>query len=93
MKYKRGDLLLVTWSDIVSESGWTEKEELELAKCVSVGFFTMLKDKNLYLHASFSDDAIGDRIVIPKSVIKSTKILDASRELSQTKGLPKGKEK
>lgn len=75
MKPTLGNLICVTWVDIQSDSNWTTEETLEPALCVSVGFFNGYRGGNLRIHASYNDQDIGDRIVIPKSVIKDITII------------------
>lgn len=70
MKPSVGDLVKVTWVDIQSDSSWTDNETLEPAVCTSYGIFNGYKKGNLYLYASFNDTDIGDRSVIPESLIK-----------------------
>lgn len=70
MKPSYGDLVKVIWNDIQSDSSWTQEEHLEPAVCVSYGFFNGFKDKCIRLYSSYNEHEIGDRTVIPKSVIR-----------------------
>lgn len=76
MNAKPGDLVMVEWYDIQSDSGWAERHwKLEPMLCVSCGIFYSNEGKVVRLHASYNDDDIGDRIAIPESVVKSIKLI------------------
>ena len=78
MKPKHGDLVKVMWIDPRSDASWIEKndEDLTPALCTNVGYFNYIKEGNLYLYASYHDDSIGDRIVIPYRLVKEMKKLN-----------------
>lgn len=70
-----GDLIKVTWIDIHSDSGWISEEILEPAHCTNVGIFNGFHKGNIRMFASFNEWDIGDRITIPKNVIKDITVL------------------
>lgn len=47
---KKGDLVLVEWDDIQTDSGWKELDEnVKPAECKSVGFVTVVRPRYVVL--------------------------------------------
>lgn len=90
MKARHGDLIKVVWNDIRGDSSWTDlPDELSLAECTNFGIFNCIKDKNVYLFASFHDESVGDRIVIPQTLVKSITIIKKNVYGRKKSGNPK----
>jgi hypothetical protein len=71
-----GDLVRVIWIDIQSDSGWENgKWKLEPAECTTFGVFYGYEKSVLRLFASFNSEDRGERIVIPKCVVKDIKVI------------------
>lgn len=71
-KFQKYDILVVSWLDIVSESKWHNKEEVENAEAVSVktiGFFLDNKKRQLRIAHSIAKDGDCDVTVIPYGCI------------------------
>lgn len=84
MKPQPGDLVRVEWLDPQSESGWTEKWDLQPSLCVNYGVFFGYENGCLRLFAGFNDaHEMGDKIVIPKSLIQG-KIKVIKRNVRKT---------
>ena len=73
--YSAGDLIEVTWNDIVIEASWTESSELEEfpkeASCKSTGYF-VTKNKGFIILAATSgvyDTSLNGIAYIPNGCI------------------------
>lgn len=77
MEPQFGDLVRVDWIDIQSDSTWIGREEetLKPAVCTSYGIFNGQDNGVLRLFGSYNEDDIGDRIVMPESVVESIVII------------------
>ena len=81
-KFKPKKFVLITWQDICSYNDW---KNLELAKkdtiaiCYSTGFIIEKNNKNTVICSDWSKDEdsieVGNRNVIPNSVIKKIEVL------------------
>ncbi len=80
-KYKYGDLLLVSWKDIVSDVSWSSMESASAllpADCKSVGWFLNEDKEVIRIFSHVNDLHCSDYTVIPKGVIvKIIRILKA----------------
>ncbi len=78
VKYKLGDLIIITWLDAVENPAWqsVDKAATEpLAKCVSVGWFLNKDKKAIRISATVCFDSSRNVNVIPvKWVEKIIKI-------------------
>jgi hypothetical protein len=80
MKFKK--FVLITWEDICSYSDWknidTAKKDT-VAICYSAGFIIEKNKKNTIICSDWSSDIdgieVGNRNVIPNSVIKKVEVL------------------
>jgi len=66
--------LLVTWLDIVSDSAWHGKADIEKVQAMRVqtlGFFLQNKKKDLKVAHSITGDGDSDYTIIPWTVISS----------------------
>ena len=64
--------LLVYWTDIISDSSWHSKDEIDKIQAVpirTVGFFLQNKKKELKIGHSIADDSSCDYTVIPWCVV------------------------
>lgn len=80
-----GDLVRVEWRDPQSDSAWVVKSEEDLmpAQCTHIGFFNCIKNRNLYIYASYHGESIGDRTVIPMVLVKNIHILNERKNTSR----------
>jgi hypothetical protein len=77
MTPKVGDLVKVMWIDIQSDGGWESgKWGLEPAECTTFGIFYGYDKGMMRLFASFNLEDKGERIVIPRSVVKKITIVE-----------------
>jgi len=70
--------LQVSWTDIVSDAAWHDRDEIEKADTAmiqTIGFFLQNKKKSLKLAHSVTDDGASDYTIIPWAVIKQIKEL------------------
>lgn len=77
--FPRYTKLMVVWSDIISDSSWHGRDEIDKAQSVQVqtlGFFLQNKKKDLKLAHSVVDDGDSDYTCIPWSVIKTIEELE-----------------
>lgn len=75
-KFPKYTQLLVTWLDIISDSSWHNKSEIEKAQAMRVqtlGFFLQNKRKDLKIAHSITDDGDSDYTVIPWACVDSIK--------------------
>ncbi len=73
-KFPKFTKLMVTWTDIISDSAWHGKEEVEKAQAMRVqtlGFFLQNKRKDIKLAHSVTDDGDSDYTIIPWSVVSN----------------------
>lgn len=71
-KIKSGDLLIITWSDIVEKSSWLSDEEaqgFQPVSCKNVGWFVNTDESNVRITSSVADDGDKNITVIPKGTI------------------------
>ena len=65
----------IVWEDIVGDStlvGFEDFKKMKTADIVSIAYILYNDSKYLYTFSSYSDDGhFGDRIIIPKGVVKS----------------------
>jgi len=80
MKFKK--FVLITWEDICAFSDWKNLESAKkdnVAICYSAGFIIEKNKKNTIICSDWSTDAegteVGNRNVIPNSVIKKVEVL------------------
>jgi len=73
-KLKKGDIILVEWSDACSSARWWKDSEAKHwgkhgAPCKSIGFFFGINKTYLTLYANKSPEEVGQLMNIPKSII------------------------
>ena len=80
MKFKK--FVLITWEDICAFSDWKNLESAKkdnVAICYSAGFIIEKNKKNTIICSDWSTDVdgteVGNRNVIPNSVIKKVEVL------------------
>ena len=81
-KLKYGDLLKVSWDDIVSVESWISEEdaqEVKPAGCISVGWLISNETEVIRLAATVSDLQESSVIVIPKGCITAIKVIQYDR--------------
>lgn len=87
MDVYEGILACVTWVDILSESGWVNREQLgsmEPAECKTVGFITYVDSYKVIVSATVNAlDQVGDSVCLPRSVIIDIKELTGVQHASQ----------
>ena len=72
-KIKEGTLLLITWDDIVSDSGWIKDEQAQIyqpIRCKDVGWFVNSDKLNIRITSSVNISGEKNISVIPKGVIR-----------------------
>ncbi len=75
-KIKRGTLLLITWDDIVSDSGWIKDADAEVyrpVRCKDIGWFVNDDKLNIRITTSVSSSGEKNITVIPKGVIRNVR--------------------
>ncbi len=79
-KLKKGYIVLIKWTDSCSSARWWRNKEVKYwaksgAECESLGFFFGVNKTYLTLYNDVSPSEIGGLINIPKSIIKSIKLI------------------
>jgi hypothetical protein len=85
--FPRFTKLFIQWTDIVSDSAWHDKDEIDKAHSVlvnTVGFFLQNKKGELKVAHSITDDCDSDYTVIPWCVIKHIEELETKHETEST---------
>lgn len=75
-KFKEGDLLLITWNDIIMDSGWTDMPDIKTynpPECKDVGWFINHDTLNVRISNSMNSDNEGSFSIIPKGVIRDVR--------------------
>ena len=76
---KKGDIVLVEWLDSCGPyRKWHDPSILKsmaLQRCYTVGRVGRYDEAALILHASWSDDEVGDVAAIPAPCVKNIKVL------------------
>ena len=75
-RIKTGTILIITWSDIKSESSWLKDDDAKKyapALCKDVGWFVNDDELNIRLTSSIADDGDKNIVVIPKGTIRDVK--------------------
>ena len=74
--------MLVVWTDIISDSSWHDKGDVDKAQAISVntlGFFLQNKKKDLKIAHSISDDGDSDYTIIPWACVTKIQELDEGK--------------
>lgn len=90
-KFQPGTRLEITWNDIVSDSAWQSKDDIDKAftvKVKTVGYFLQNQKGVLKIAHSISEDGDSDSTRIPWAVIQKIDIwpLDLIEEALQKEG-------
>lgn len=72
-KIKEGTLLLITWDDVVSDSGWVKDINAQVyqpVRCKDIGWF--VNDDKLNIRITTSVNSSGEKniSVLPKGVVR-----------------------
>ena len=79
-KFKKGDIVLIEWTDSYSTARWLTEDEARhwiktLLPCISIGTVLEIDKVFVTLYSDKAPDEIGRMMSIPKNVIRKIKLL------------------
>lgn len=89
MEAKHFPLVIVTWVDAATDSGWTDTDEAHdftPPECMTVGYLVSDKPDHLVLAQTHGGNEMGNRWVIPRGMVSKIRQMGVGDDYVADKG-------